>query len=238
MAPSIKLHYFNGTGRANQIRLALSAAGVEFEDVFTKDYPPTPEEKAYWAQLTNNNTTFAVPILTLDEGTENQKVYVQSSAILRKVARLGNLKMTLESDEDGDNVAYLTDRAIADADDLRTASYTSFVFFKASQEKSDNFAKVVFPKHVKSLENQFVSAGGDYWGGSSTISLADVTLYDAIVFFGLRIIDGIEGIENPCGPALTAWIERIESNKGIKAYLESDRFKNIAMKPDKSALGY
>ncbi len=238
MSPSVKIHYFNATGRAHQIRLALAAGGVAFEDVHPTGFPPSPEDKANWAKLTNNNTTFSVPILTLDEGTDNQKVYIQSSAVLRKAGRLGDLKMTLQDDEDGDQEAYLTDRAIADADDLRTQAYKGYVIFGASQEKADTYAKEVLPKHIKNLENQFVSAGGDYWGGSSTISLADVTLYDAIVFFGVNLIDGIEAIENPCGPALKAWIERVGSNERIKAYLESDQFKSIYMKPNKSALGY
>lgn len=235
---TVKLHYFNATGRGQQIRLTLAAGGVEFEDVMTSAFPPSPEDRAKWAKLTNNNTTFAVPILTVDEGTEKQKVYIQSSAALRKAGRMGDLKMTLKDDEDGDEAAYLTDRAIADADDLRTQAYRGFVMFGASQEAADKYAKEVLPKHIDNLERQLVAAGGDYWGGSSTISLADVALYDAIVFFGMNLIKGAEGIENPCGPALTQWIERVESNERIKAYLEGEQFKKIAVKPDKSALGY
>jgi len=52
------------------------------------------------------------------------------------------------------------------------------------------------------------------------------------------LIDGIDGVENPCGPALKAWIERVESNEGIATYLASDQFQNLAMKPSKAALGY
>jgi glutathione S-transferase len=240
MAPSsIKLYYFNATGRANQIRLALAAGGVQWEDAHPSGFPPSPEDKANWSALTNNNTTFAVPILTIDEGTDSQKVYLQSSAVLRKAGRLGDLKMTLKDDDaDGDQAAYLTDRAIADADDLRSAGYKGFVIFGASKESATKFAKEVLPKHIDNLERQFVAAGGDFWGGSSTISIADATLYDAIVGFGTNLIDGAEGVENPCGPALTAWIKRVESNKRIKAYLEGDQFKNIAGKFNKSALGF
>ena len=235
---NIKVYYFNATGRANQIRLTLAAGGVEFEDVLPKGSPVSSEEKAHWAKLTDHNTTFSVPILTIDEGTDQERVYIQSSAILRKAARLGDLKMTLENDPDGDQEAYLTDRAIADADDLRSQAYKGFVLFGAKQETADKYAKVVLPKHIDNLERQFVNAGGDYWGGSSTLSLADTTLYDAIKFFGLKLIDGAEEIENPCGPALKAWIQRVESNERIKAYLESDQFKELSFKASKSALGY
>lgn len=230
MTPSVKLHYFPATGRAQQIRLVLAAGGVPFEDDF--------QSRDKWSALTNNNTTFAVPILTVDEGTPNQRVYIQSSAILRKAGRMGDLKMTLPEDEDGDQAAYLTDRAISDADDLRSAGYKGFVNFGASKEAAEKYATQVLPKHIDNLERQFVAAGGDYWGGSSTLSVADVTVYEAVVFFGLRLIDGAKGVENPCGPALQAWIDRVESNDRIKAYLESDQFQNIPMKFTKTALGY
>jgi len=235
--PSIKLHYFPATGRAQHIRMALVAGGVLFEDVFCDSFPPSAETRAKWSALTNNNTTFAAPILTLEEGTPAQRVYIQSSAILRQAGRMGDLKMTLPT-KDEDEAAYLTDRAIADADDLRTAGYAGFVQFGASQEAADKYAKEILPKHVDNLERQLVAAGGDYWGGSSTLSLADVTLWEAVTFFGLRIIDGAEGISNPCGPTLQAWLERVGKNKRIKAYMEGEQFQKIPMKPDKKIIGY
>eukprot|EP00536_Pseudo-nitzschia_multiseries_P004942 jgi/Psemu1/302991/fgenesh1_kg.88_\ len=232
--PAVKLHYFGATGRGNQIRLALAAGGIAFEDEFV-DWPPSDASRAKFKELTNNNTTFAVPILTLDEGTDAQKVYIQSSAVLRKAARMGGLTLTLD---DEDQAAYLQDKLIADADDLRSASYRAFKMFGASNEASENFAKVIFPKHIDNLERQLVALGGDYFGGSSKLSVADIALYDAIVFFGTRLIDGAEGIENPCGPALTAWIKRVESNEGIANYLEGDQFKAVAVVPDKTAIGF
>jgi glutathione S-transferase len=235
--PKVKFHYFCATGRGNHIRLALAAGGVPFEDEFGS-YPPTPEDRVKWGKLTNGNTTFAVPILTLDEGTDKQKVYVQSSAVLRKANRMGDLKMTLTDDPDGDQEMYLTDRAIADADDIRKAGYSGMLMMGATKEAADKFAKVALPKHVKNLENQLVSAGGDYFGGSSTLSIADVTLYDAIVFFGTKLVDGAKGVEDPCGPAIKGWIDRVESDPRIKAYLEGEQFEKILMKPNKSAIGY
>lgn len=230
---SVKVYYFNATGRANQIRLALAAGGIAFTDDFAS-FPPSDENKAQWKALTNGNSTFSVPIMTIDEGTDSQKVYIQSSAVLRKAARMGGLELTLD---DADDAAYLQDKLIADADDLRTASYRAFKMFGASDGAVQKFVKEVLPKHVDNLERQFVAAGGDYFGGSSTLSIADVALYDAIVFFGTRLIDGAEGVDNPCGPALTKWIERVESNEKIAAYLASEQFKAVAMVFDKSALG-
>jgi len=244
---SVKLHYFDATGRANQIRLALAAGGVAFEDV-KANYPPTPESKANWSKLTNGTTLFSVPILTIDEGTDNEQVYVQSSAILRKAGRMGDLQMTLLANNDNDNnnededkAAYFTDRAIADADDLRTSSYGGMLMFGASKEKSDTFVTTKLPAAVACFEKQLVAEGGDFFGGSSTISLADIAIYDAVVFFGRNLVVGAEGVEDPfCGgdSAMSAWVKRVESNERVQKYFESDQYKAIAMKFDKSAVGY
>lgn len=232
--PSVKLHYFDATGRANQIRLALAAGGVAFEDV-KADYPPTPESKANWSKLTNGTTLFAVPILTVDE-----QVYVQSSAILRKAGRMGDLHMTIANDADGDKAAYFLDRAIADAEDLRTSSYGAMNMFGATKEKTDNFVHHKLPETIACLEKQLVAEGGDYFGGSSTISLADIALYDAVVSFGCNLVKGAEGLKDPCAgaAAMSAWTKRVGSNERLVAYFESDQYKTIGMKFDKSVIGY
>lgn len=229
VSPSVKVYYFNATGRANMIRLALSAGGIPFEDDLAS-FPVSEETRSKWKELTNNNTTFSVPILTVDD-----KVYIQSSAALRKAGRLAGINLSLD---DADQAEYQQDKLIADADDLRSASYKAFVMFGAKKEAAEKFIHEVFPKHVDNLERQLVAMGGDYFGGSSKLSTADVALYDAIVFFGNRLIEGIEGIESPCGPALQSWIKRVESNEGIAKYLESEQFKALAFVPDKTAIGY
>jgi len=235
----VKLYYFNGTGRANHIRLALAAGGVAFEDVLA-GMPVPPETKEKWGSLTKGTTTFSVPIMTVNEGTDAEKVYVQSSAVFRAAGRKGDLKMT--GVDDPEDVAYLTDRAIADADDLRSAAYKGMVMFGASKEDADKYAVTVFPKHVKAIEAQLESFGPDalYWGGSSTLSLADVTLYEAIEFFGRKIFEGIddlEGLTDPVGPAMKAWLERVGNDASLKAYLESEQFTNLAFKFTKAVIG-
>ena len=148
--------------------------------------------------------------MTLDEGNPEkaQNRYIQSGAILRKIARMGNLTLKLKDDDD-DQAAYLQDTFIADAYNLRMASYKAFLFFGARKESADAFIKEVFRKHVENLERQLVDGGGDYFGGSSTLSVTDVAVYDAMVTFGTQLIAGIPDVENPCGPALKAWIERV-----------------------------
>jgi glutathione S-transferase len=227
--PKVKFHYYNATGRGHQARLAMAAAGIEFEDVFSDGFPLTEGDKARYLEM-HDNTTFNLPILQLDAGAENEKIYIQSSAILHKINSMGDMKLTLKNDPDGDQAAYIINKAIADADGLRNRFYASVLVFGNSKEDAKNYVFNDFPKHAKNFESQLEKSGGPFWGGSSTLSLADVTIYDAICFYGTYVIEGAEGVVDPCGPALKEWIARVESNPRIKAYMEGDQYKNIAMK--------
>ena len=235
---AVKLYYFNATGRAQHIRFALAAGGVAFEDVVPMAMPTPAEVKEKWASLTKGTTTFSVPIMTIGEGTDSERVYVQSSAVLRAAGRLGDLKMTLPGD-DPETVAYLTDRAIADADDIRTAAYKAMVLFGKPQKDADNYVEKVFPKHVKALTAQLESFGPDaeYWGGSSTLSLADVTLYEAVQYFGRNLYVGAKGIEDPTGPTLKAWLDRVANDASLKAYVESEQYTKLAFRFTKKVIG-
>ena len=70
--------------------------------------------------------------------------------------------------------------------------------FCAKKESTDAFIKDVFPKHVENLERVLVDGGGHYFSGSSRLSVADVAVYDAMVFSGTKLIAGIPDVENPC----------------------------------------
>lgn len=233
---TVKIHYYAACGRANMTRLALAAGGIPFEDVFSASFPPSEESYALYKKLTGGNETFVLPMMTVGEDTdEPTKVYTQSVAIARQAGRMGGLAMK-PTDESVD-AEYLTDKLLADAEDIRKESYKAWKMMGASAAASEKFAKTVLGKHIKNLEAQLVALGGDYFGGSSVLSIADVCLYDAIVFFGTKMIEDVEGIEDPCGEALKAWIERVESNEGIKKYLASEQFAAIQMKPSKAMIG-
>ncbi|KAI8824297.1 putative glutathione S-transferase [Fimicolochytrium jonesii] len=79
MAPTLKLTYFDIRARAESIRLALTIAGIPFEDVrLPRSEWPAFKEKTPYGQ---------VPTLEI---TENGQTFMaaQSEAILRYVARL------------------------------------------------------------------------------------------------------------------------------------------------------
>lgn len=97
---------------------------MEFEDKVSS-YPPTAEEKATWLAL-GKNTTTNVPMLTIGD-----KVYTQSSACLRVVARKGGL---MPVDED---LQYQVDNLIAAVDDFRSAAYR--IIFGGDEAAIANF---------------------------------------------------------------------------------------------------
>eukprot|EP01083_Nonionella_stella_P133255 405070_1 len=102
MSSIARVHYYPACGKANQIRLALAASGIPFEDIFANSFPPSPEKKAEWIKI-GGNTTTNVPMLEMDD-----KVYTQSAAVLRAVGRKGGLMPTAAEGAD-DYDLYLTD---------------------------------------------------------------------------------------------------------------------------------
>ena len=207
---SAKLHYYRASGRGNAIRLALSAANIPFEDVFAT-FPPSNEQREQWRKL-GGNTTTNVPMLELPDG----RVFTQSSAVLRAVARMGGLM------PQGDDELYLTDKLIADAEDLRGESYKSFVPWGASLEAADKFIKVVLPLHLGNLERQLKQSKGAFFIGES-LTIADIACYDAVVNFGSNRVPG--ALDE--FPVLKDWVARVEQNERIKKYLASDSFAGI-----------
>merc|ERR1712224_277108 len=119
-------------------------------------HPPTPEVKAAWQALGGNITT-NVPMLEMPDG----KVYTQSSAVLRFVARKGGFYPTdIESQ-------YEVDKLIAAADDFRTISYG--IIFKRNPRTPAQY-KALLMLHMGNFER--ILANNDYFV-ANTFSVAD-----------------------------------------------------------------
>lgn len=97
----VKLYYYKATGLANQIRLALAAANIDFTDEYPAGFPPSTEDKELWKKIGGNSTT-NVPMLTIGD-----KVYTQSMAVMKVIGRKANL---LPKGED----EYICDKLLAD----------------------------------------------------------------------------------------------------------------------------
>lgn len=199
-----KLYYYAATGRANQIRLALAASDVEWEEVNPAAFPPTADDKKLWTEI-GGNTTTNVPMLKLADG----QVFTQSSAIIRAVARRAGLMPSSEEELN------LTDKLLADADDLRDASYKCFVTWGAPQELADEFIATVLPLHLGNIERQLIEGGKDFFVGDE-MSIADLSLYDAVTSYGSGRVPG-DALE--AFPQLKEFVDRVASNPKIKAYL-------------------
>mmetsp|Transcript_10224 Transcript_10224/g.16157 ORF Transcript_10224/g.16157 Transcript_10224/m.16157 type:complete len:233 (+) Transcript_10224:59-757(+) len=213
---SAKVYYYPSTGRANAVRLALSAANIPFEDVYPRSgFPPSEEDKAKWREIGGNITT-NIPMLEMPDG----KVYTQSSAIIRAIGRMGNLFPPNHGTDI--EIMYTTEKLIEDAADLRNESYKSYLVWGAPQSACDAFIESVLPKHLGNFERQVEESNGDYFVGDS-LTLVDVVCYDAIVNYGSFRVPGIlDGF-----PKLQAWKGRVEEDKGIKKYLSSREYARL-----------
>lgn len=207
-----KLYYYAATGRGHAIRLALAASNIDWEDEYPEGgFPPSAEAKALWRKI-GGNTTTNVPMLQMDDG----RVFTQSSAVLRAVARMGGLMPTDEAE------AYMTDKLTADAEDLRGEGYKSFVAWGATEEAVEAFINKILPLHLGNLERQLKESTGDYFIGDS-LTIADIACYDAVTNFGSnRVIGALDEFKT-----LKAWVEKVESNEGIKKYLASEKFAGL-----------
>mmetsp|Transcript_1894 Transcript_1894/g.1791 ORF Transcript_1894/g.1791 Transcript_1894/m.1791 type:complete len:221 (+) Transcript_1894:62-724(+) len=211
MSSIAKVHYYPAAGKANQIRLALAASGIPFEDKFAFSFPPSPEKRAEWIKL-GGNTTTNVPMLQMDD-----KVYTQSAAVLRAVGRKGGLM------PEGADDLYMTDKLIDDAEDLRQASYKCMISWGASQELADAYIAEVLPKHLGNLERQLKASEGIFFLGDK-LTIADIAVYDVVA----RFCCDREPTALDEFAALKKFKEDVESNEGIAKYHASDQYAAIA----------
>mmetsp|Transcript_5609 Transcript_5609/g.8904 ORF Transcript_5609/g.8904 Transcript_5609/m.8904 type:complete len:163 (-) Transcript_5609:42-530(-) len=147
----------------------------------------------------------------------NGKVYTQSLAIFRVIGRMANL---IPTDDEG---LYLTDKLIADANDVRTASYKCFIWWGATQAACDEYIDTTLPKHLANFERQLKQSTGEYFIRNE-LTLADVACYDAVMNYGSNRVPG-----GALGdfPTLKAWVGRVEEYEGIKKYLASEAFEAL-----------
>lgn len=217
------LYYYQALGRANQIRLCLAAAGMEWEEEYPSGFPPTAQDIATWKTLGGNLVT-NVPMLVLDDdvdGNESQ-FYCQSSAILRLVGRKGHLMPNHhgQNGKQDEYALYLMDKIIADAEDLRAASYQAMRIFGGDEAGIVKFVQHVLPLHLQNFEKNL--ANKDFFTGPK-LTIADFTAYDAICSFGETRVPGCLSSH----PKLQEWKKRVESNVGIAAYLASPRYEKL-----------
>ena len=203
------LYYYAACGRGNVLRLALAEAGIEWVDEYPQGFPPTAEEVNYWRSIGGNLTT-NVPMLKTADG----KVFCQSSAVLRAIGRMGKLLPSADDD------LYLIDKLVADAEDSRSAAYRALPLMGATKEASAAFVEAFKTKHLPNFERQL---GDKEFFVGETVSIADITVFDALTNFGEGLIPGVLD----AFPKLKAWKERLAARPKIAAYLASEAFSKL-----------
>ncbi|XP_069142307.1 uncharacterized protein [Argopecten irradians] len=198
------LTYFESPGRAETIRLALSAVGADFKDVRVK-----PEE---WPKMKESTPQGHLPTLDVEYPNGKKKTFHQSNALYRFVAR----EHGLYGDDNIDMT--MVDVVMGTVDDIFSEIIKWFLEqdeTKKAEIKAE-LGKTVIPKFVK----YFADIKGDKeWMVGSKLTIADIAtfnLFDQLpVTFGDEIIESYRNNES-----LQAHAKAVLKNKGIQKWLE------------------
>merc|ERR1712227_21466 len=192
----VKLTYFDFGGKAESIRLALTAVGIPFEDFRFKSREEFIDMKE------SGKLNFGqVPMLEVWTNDGEHHVLTQSAALMRYVAKLGALthpeKPQLYPVNDFVLAAKVDAIMDQEADALcgiRVAKYTDrFGHGYLNDEKHKDLAdsiirdnnNEVIPRHLAFLQNQLKSNGSTWLAGTEGPSIAD--------YFWIPILRLLEG---------------------------------------------
>lgn len=173
----MKLLYFDLRGRAEMIRLALHAGGVEFEDARFA--------RGEWPEIKPTTPRGSAPVLTLDDGT----TVTESVAILRYAGKLGTPRLYPE-----DPVAALRVDEMVDIIGSTTA-ILSKTFGLPSEEQLAMRTKIMsedgeLTKVLKFVDEAAKANGSGFLVGSE-LTIADCALRPAVYWLTAGILDGI-----------------------------------------------
>ncbi|KAH9495855.1 Glutathione S-transferase 1 [Bulinus truncatus] len=196
-AKSIKVIYFDLTGRAEILRLLLTYAGKEFEDVrLARDKWPEVKPTTPFGQL---------PVLEIDG-----KQKAQSIALAAYLAREFGLYGKSNLD------ALAIDTVVQLGEDLIQSYARSFR--ESDPVKKEEIIKEVKtdvgPKFLGFFEKLLQESGTGFFVGDS-ITLADIVLFDiATGFLKSTVEDSIDKF-----PLVKKLLETVGENERIKKYV-------------------
>jgi len=220
--PNIKVTYFNIEAAAEKVRLALCAAGLEFED--------DRVDFRNWGEMKNTIKYGQLPVMTVD-GRE----YYQSEAQLRWVGR------------QGDGSLYPADAAKAYEIDMVMGMHSDFVRLwqpciyismrpqyygypagddwaaeeKAAKVKAlrETWVAEHMPGQFQALSEKIEEHGNKFLAGD-TLTIADLLWYPQLTYFTKGVADHVPTTILNDYPAITAWMERVKAVPAIKEWYD------------------
>jgi len=158
----MKVHYFDGYGKGDMLRIALRQAGQEFEDVrYTQDT---------WkdAKASGKFEFGQIPAVELPNG----QVYAQSNSILRYIGR----KFGFYSEDP--YTAWRMDSTLDSVSDIQNAFYKCAFEQDAEKKKAalENFFGNVFPGWAGAMEKRIVANTSRQFFVGDKVSIADFAL--------------------------------------------------------------
>lgn len=210
-ARRLKLVYFDfDGGRGEPARLALTMAGIPFED----HRVPAGE----WPALKAKMPLQALPVLEVD-GIE----VTQSNAINRYVGKLAGLYPAdrLEAafcDEVMDAVEEITERIV-----------TTFPLEGTEKESARRrLAEGPIPLYLTRLERLLERGGGEYFA-DRRLTVADLRAFLWVRHLRSGSLDHVpRDLPDRVAPLLVSHFERISADRGIAAYYERRRAASAA----------
>jgi glutathione S-transferase len=201
---TFKLTYFDfAGGRAEPIRIAFHAAGIEFED----DRLSFPE----FAQMRHRTRFNAVPVLEIDGAA-----VTQSNGLSRYIGKLAGLYPT------DDLQAWYCDEALGAVEDSYHHIVRTFGLegdeLKAAREKlADGWLSV----YLRGLDELLARGGGAYFA-DHRLTVADLKVYVQIRSLIAGTLDHVPTeLVQQLAPGLVDHQERIESDPVVVAYYSS-----------------
>jgi len=212
-----ELIYFNGPGRANLARLALTLGGVEFKD--------TRYEFSEWPAIKSDKTSVPaqlfgqMPVIDHDGYIVGQSlacaVYAAELGIWREEGFLGKDIAEQSKNRATEMMVILTN------EDLKAVMYKCLFGTDESKKAGLEDLPTAVPPMLAALERALErkSTDGPFFFSTAGPSLADLAVFDNVTspFPGLRAL-GIDITTDY--PKLQALVEAVGETPSIKAFVE------------------
>ena len=202
--PSYKLTYFDfDGGRAEPIRIAFHAAGIDFED----ERISFPE----FGEMRKRTRFNSVPVLEIDGAA-----VTQSNALSRYVGKMAGLYPA------DDLQALYCDEVLGALEDLSHYVVQTFGLqgeeLKLAREKLvDGWLSV----YLKGLDELLARGGGEYFAGSG-LTVADLKAFVQVRSLRAGKLDHVPAdLVERLAPGLVEHQERIEGDPRVTAYYAS-----------------